>query len=82
MHPAPASHRKRNKKYNLEGHAHFLTCSCYRRLPLFTNDTWADVACRIDPRCLRWKSSQTAPGGVGENVALVEFQMAGSGLAR
>ncbi len=40
MQPAPAPHRKLNKKYNLEGHAHFLTCSCYRRLPLFTNDTW------------------------------------------
>jgi len=40
MQPAPAPHRKLNKTYNLEGHAHFLTCSCYRRLPLFTNDTW------------------------------------------
>ena len=32
--------RKRNKKYNIEGHAHFLTCSCYRRMPLLTNDMW------------------------------------------
>ena len=33
-------HRKHNTKYNLEGHAHFLTFSCYRRLPLLTNDLW------------------------------------------
>ncbi|HYG77647.1 MAG TPA: transposase [Planctomycetota bacterium] len=33
-------HRKQNKKYNIEGHAHFLTCSTFRRLPLLTNDAW------------------------------------------
>jgi putative transposase len=33
-------HRKKNKKHNIEGHAHFLTFSCYRRLPLLTNDRW------------------------------------------
>ena len=36
----PEGWRKRNKKYNIEGHAHFLTFSCYRRLPLLTNDLW------------------------------------------
>jgi putative transposase len=36
----PIPHRKRNKKYNTEGHAHFLTCSCYQRMPLLTNDAW------------------------------------------
>jgi len=30
--------RKRNKKYNIAGHAHFLTFSVYQRLPLLTND--------------------------------------------
>jgi len=30
--------RKRNKKYNIIGHAHFLTFSVYKRLPLLTND--------------------------------------------
>jgi len=35
-----AGHRKRLKRYNLPGHAHFLTFSVYRRLPLLTNDLW------------------------------------------
>jgi putative transposase len=33
-------HRKRNKKYDTPGHARFLTFSCYRRLPLLTNDVF------------------------------------------
>jgi putative transposase len=33
-------HRRRVKKYNVEGHAHFLTFSCYQRMPLLTNNTW------------------------------------------
>jgi putative transposase len=38
----PQPHRKRNKKYNVAGHAHFLTFSCYRRMALLTNDTWRE----------------------------------------
>jgi len=36
-------HLKRKKTYNEPGHAHFLTYSCYQRLPLLTKDrsrTW------------------------------------------
>jgi putative transposase len=33
-------HRKRAVKFNVEGHAHFLTFSCHQRLPLLTNDHW------------------------------------------
>jgi len=33
-------HRKRVKTYNIPNHAHFLTFSCYRRMPLLTNDCW------------------------------------------
>lgn len=33
-------HRKRVKTYNVPGHVHFLTFSCYRRMPLLTNDAW------------------------------------------
>jgi putative transposase len=33
-------HRKRVKTYNVSGHAHFLTFSCYQRMPLLTNDLW------------------------------------------
>lgn len=28
------------KRFNLPGHAHFLTFSCYQRLPLLTDETW------------------------------------------
>jgi putative transposase len=31
-------HRKRKRTYNDEGHAHYLTFSCYRRLPLLSRD--------------------------------------------
>ena len=33
-----ADHRKRRKVYDREGDAHFLTFSCYRRLPLFSKE--------------------------------------------
>jgi putative transposase len=33
-------HRKLAVKYNVEGHAHFLTFSCHQRMPLLTNDHW------------------------------------------
>lgn len=46
--------RKRNKKYNIEGHAHFLTCSCYRRMPLLTNDLWREwLAESIRAACVK-----------------------------
>jgi len=35
-----ASHRKRLRRYNIAGHAHFLTFSVYQRMPLLTNDLW------------------------------------------
>ena len=31
---------KTARRYDIPGHAHFLTFSCYRRLPLLTNDKW------------------------------------------
>jgi putative transposase len=33
-----AIHRKRKLTYDLPGHAHFLTYSCYQRLPLLSKD--------------------------------------------
>ena len=38
--PARLPHRKKVKTYNGPGHAHLWTFSCYRRLPLLTNDLW------------------------------------------
>jgi putative transposase len=31
---------KRVKHFNLPGHVHFLTFSCYRRMPVLANDLW------------------------------------------
>jgi putative transposase len=33
-------HRKLVKTFNEEGHAHFLTFSCFQRMQLLTNDLW------------------------------------------
>jgi hypothetical protein len=33
-------HRKRVKHYHQPGEFHELTFSCYRRMPLLTNDLW------------------------------------------
>ncbi|MBI3829622.1 MAG: transposase [Planctomycetes bacterium] len=40
MNASREPHRKRVRTFNVPGHAHFLTFSCYRRIPLLTNDTW------------------------------------------
>jgi len=48
----PSPHRKRNKKYNVPGHAHFLTFSCYQRFALLTNDLWRTwLAASIRAKC-------------------------------
>jgi putative transposase len=36
----PDRYRKTATKFDITGHAHLLTFSCYRRLSLLTNDTW------------------------------------------
>ncbi len=36
--PTPIPHRKRMQHFNEPGHLHFMTFSCYQRLPLLTND--------------------------------------------
>src|SRR5690242_9004113 len=33
-------HRKQVRHYNHAGHAHMLTFSCFKRMPLLENDTW------------------------------------------
>ncbi len=39
----PSGHRKRIKHYDEPGHCHELTFSCYRRMPLLTNDLWREM---------------------------------------
>ncbi len=36
-------HRKRIRHYQGEGHLHELTFSCFRRMPLLTNDVWRAI---------------------------------------
>ena len=38
MVPGEHPHRKRCKRYDIEGHAHYLTFSCWRQLPLLSRD--------------------------------------------
>jgi putative transposase len=33
---------KRVKRFNVPGHVHFITFSCYQRLPLLSNGSWRD----------------------------------------
>jgi putative transposase len=39
-------HRKRVRHFHESGHLHELTFSCYRRLPLLTNDVWRGLLAR------------------------------------
>lgn len=43
-------HRKTVQHFNIEGHVHLLTFSCYRRMPLLTNDTWRTLFSRAIDR--------------------------------
>lgn len=45
-------HRKRIKHYEEAGHARELTFSCYRRLPLLTNDVWRHLLSQHIDRAL------------------------------
>ncbi len=40
---SPPPHRKRIRHFNHLGHAHLLTFSCVRRLPLLVKDTWCTL---------------------------------------
>jgi len=44
--PKSAPHRKRVQHVNSPGHAHLLTFSCYRRLPLLSNDLFRSILAR------------------------------------
>jgi putative transposase len=41
-----AEHRKQVRHYHQPGDLHELTFSCYRRMPLLTNDEWRRLCCR------------------------------------
>jgi len=51
---SPVGHRKRIRHYDLPGHLHELTFSCYQRRPLLTNDRWrVMLSTSIDRACQR-----------------------------
>ena len=60
MNPRPLPHRKRVKHYHDPTHCHELTFSCYRRLPLLTNDSW---------RCLLSEAIERATDRHGYRLA-------------
>ena len=40
------AHRKTVRHFHEPGHLHELTFSCYRRMPLLTNDSWREKLAR------------------------------------
>jgi putative transposase len=46
-------HRKQVKHYDEPGHCHELTFSCYRRMPLLTNNPWRTLFCQSIDRSLK-----------------------------
>ena len=53
-------HRKRIQHFHEPGDLHELTFSCYRWLPLLTNDEWREAAGRLDRRRGRGNGMQLA----------------------
>ena len=50
-----SGHRKLVRHYHEAGELHELTFSCYRRMPLLTNDAWRKLLCQsIDRAVERW----------------------------
>jgi putative transposase len=67
-----APHRKRNKKYNVPGHAHFLTFSCYGRTALLTNDMWREwLAASIRKKCDQYEIALWAYVFMPEHIHLL-----------
>jgi len=56
----PQPHRKQVKHYDEPGHVHELTFSCYRRLPLLTNDDWRGRFARAIDRAMERQRFQLA----------------------
>ncbi len=46
-------HRKRVRHFHEPGDLHELTFSCYRRLPLITNDSWRKLLCQSIDRAVQ-----------------------------
>ena len=76
-------HRKRVKHYDEPGRCHELTFSCYRRMPLLTNDPWRELFCQaLDGAIERHKYQTFAFVLMPEHVhLLVQPSTDGSGVS-
>jgi putative transposase len=74
---AMVAHRKRIKHYDERGHVRELTFSCYRRLPLLTNDAWRHLlAEHIDRALDRHRYRLVAFVFMPEHVHLIVYPVA------
>lgn len=54
--PGSPPHRKRVRHYDQPGHAHELTFSCYRRMPLLRKDSWKRLLSESIDRAVQKKN--------------------------
>jgi putative transposase len=74
--PSSNSHRKRVRHYDLPGHCHELTFSCYDRRPLLNKDRWREQLARsIDNANKRHGWRLTAFVFMPEHVHLLLYPM-------
>ena len=67
-------HRKTIRRFHEPGDLHELTFSCYRRMPLLTNDVWRELLCRsIDKAITRWNFRRVAFVLMPEHVHLLVY---------
>lgn len=65
-------YRKRVKTFNVPGHVHFLTFSCYRKLPLLTNELWREwLALGVRRACIQHNYALWAYVFMPEHVHLL-----------
>ena len=67
-------HRKTIRRFHEPGDLHELTFSCYRRMPLLTNDVWREMLCRsIEKAITRWNFRLVAFVLMPEHVHLLVY---------
>ena len=70
-------HRKLIRHFHEPGDLHELTFSCYRRMPLLTNEVWCELLCRsIDQAAERWEFHLVAFVMMPEHVHLLVLPVA------
>jgi putative transposase len=71
--------RKQVRHYNVPGHFHELTFSCYQRMPLLTNDVWRGMLSEAINRAMDGQGYRlTAFVYMPEHVHLLVYPLAGA----